>query len=115
MSHRSVNTIAFPGQPRANGLILSHADHDLLTSTIGPYHGRDVERFLATAPTVANGRRLDTANPIIDDVLAALGCEVHGHVKLDEERDGHPRTKPKRGSTAEKLLVVYRQIERHLS
>lgn len=81
----------------------------------GPCHGAEVEGFLAAAPVVTGGRLLDTHHPIIEDVLAAVGVEVHGYMKLDEERDGRARLKPKRGSTAARLLVIYDQIERHLS
>jgi hypothetical protein len=52
----------------------------------------------------------------MDDVLAAaVGTEVHGYMKLDEERDGRARLKPKRGSTAERLLAIYNLVEQHLS
>ena len=51
----------------------------------------------------------------MEDVLAAVGVEVHGYMKLDEERDGRARVRPKRGSTAERLMVIYEQIEQHLS
>jgi hypothetical protein len=115
MPRRPSNVISFPGGQGANGLTLSSADYDLIVSAIGPCHGPEVEDFLAAATVVPDGRLLDTNHPIMDDVLAAVGTEVHGYMKLDEERDGRARLKPKRGSTAERLLVIYDQIERHLS
>ena len=51
---------------------------------------------------------------IIEDVLGALGVEVHGYMRLDREHDGVTRTVPKRGSTAERLLVLYVIIENHM-
>ena len=115
MPRRPSNVIRFVGRPVVNGLVLSDADYALIVSAIGPCHGPAVEDFLAATPAVAGGRLLDTSHPIIEDVLAAVGTEVHGYMKLDEERDGRARMKPKRGSTAERLLVVYKQIEQHLS
>jgi len=50
----------------------------------------------------------------MDDVLGAVGIEVRGYMRLDEERDGQERMKPKKGSTAERLLAIYRKIESHL-
>jgi hypothetical protein len=115
MPRRPSNLIRFPGGQGANGLTLSIADYDLIVSAIGPCHGRSVEDFLAAAPLVPGGRRLDLNDPIMDDVLAAVGTEVHGYMKLDEERDGRARLKPKRGSTAERLLAIYNLVEQHLS
>jgi hypothetical protein len=109
------NIISFPGGPRADGLVLSDADYELIVSAIGPCHGPEVEDFLTAAPIVPGGRRLNVNDPIMDDVLAAVGTEVHGYMKLDEERDGRARLKPKRGSTAERLLAVHDLIEQHLS
>jgi hypothetical protein len=108
--------IRFPGScPRGDGLVLNDADHDCIAHAIGPCHGGDIEDFLAAAPTVPGGRYLDTDHPLILDVLDAIGTEVRGYMKLDEERDGKPRTKPKRGSTAERLAAIYDRIADHLA
>ena len=115
MSRRPSNVIRFPGGQPADGLILGNADYDFIVSVIGPCHGSEVEDFLAAAPVVRDGRFLDTNHPIMDDVLAALGTEVLGYMKLDEERDGRARLNPKRGSTAERLQAIHDLIERHLS
>lgn len=115
MSRRPTNIVRFMGAPVLTGLVLSDADYDLIVSAIGPCHGAEVERFLAAASVVPGGRRLNTSHPIMEDVLAAVGVEVHGYMKLDEERDGRARVRPKRGSTAERLMVIYEQIEQHLS
>ena len=115
MARRRSNVVRFPGGQGADGLVLSDADHELITSAIGPCHGPEVANFLADAPTVAGGRCLDVNHPIMVDVLDAIGTEVHGYMKLDEERDGRARIAPKRGSTAERLQVIYDRIEGHLS
>ena len=115
MPRRPSNVISFPGGSRADGLVLSDDDYDLIISAIGPCHGPEVEDFLAAAPVVPGGRFIDTNHPIMDDVLAAIGTEVHGYMKLDEERDGRAGLKPKRGSTAERLLAIHDLIEHHLS
>ena len=115
MPRRPSNIIRFLARPVVHGLVLSDADYQLIVSAIGPCHGAAVAEFLAAVPVVAEGRLLDTHHPIIEAVWAAVGVEVHGYMKLDEERDGRARMKPKRGSTAERLLVIYDQIERHLS
>lgn len=115
MPRRPSHVIRFPGSRPADGLVLSDADYDLIVSAIGPCHGPEVEDFLTVAPVVPGGRRLDVNDPIMDDVLAAVGAEVHGYMKLDEERDGRARIKPKRGSTAERLLAIHDLIEQHLS
>jgi len=115
MPRRPSNVIRFPGGQGTDGLVLDDADYDLIVSAIGPCHGPEVEDFLAAAPVVPGGRLLDTNHPIMDDLLAAVGTEVHGYMKLDEERDGRARLKPKRGSTAERLMAIYEHIERHLS
>ena len=104
----------FPDPMHPEGVVLSDADHELVSSAIGPCHGPEIEQFLDRAPVVPEGRLLRTDHPIIDAVLEAVGIEVHGYMKLDEERDGRPRLKPKRGSTADRLLTIYRNIERHL-
>lgn len=115
MPRRPSNVIHFPGGQSTDGLVLGESDYGLIVSAIGPCHGPEVEDFLAAAPVVPGGRLLDTNHPIMNDVLAAIGTEVHGYMKLDEERDGRARIKPKRGSTAERLLAVHDLIEQHLS
>ena len=116
MPRKPSNVIRLVGQPRiGQGVVLSDADYHLIASAIGPGHGREVEDFLAAASVVTGGRLLDTSHPHIEAVLAAIGTEVHGYMKLDEERDGRARAKPKPGSMAERLLVVYEQIEQHLA
>lgn len=115
MASRPSNVVRFPGGRGDDGLVLSDADHELIASAIGPCHGSEVEDFLAAAPAVAGGRSLDVNHPLMMDVLDAIGTEVHGYMKLDEERDGRARLKPKRGGTAERLQVIYDLIERHLS
>lgn len=115
MPRQPANILRFLGGRGADGLVLSDADYELIVSAIGPCHGSEVERFLAAAPAVPGGRFLNTGHPIIEDVLSAVGVEVQGYMKLDEERDGRARLKPKRGSTAERLQAVYDQIEGHLS
>jgi len=78
----------------------------------GPYtkhhhdNSGDIERFLAAAPSVPGGRAIDICHPLMDDVLGAVGIEVRGYMRLDEERDGQERMKPKKGSTAERLLAI---------
>lgn len=115
MPRKPANVIPFVGRPPiSQGVVLSDADYQLIASALGPYHGREVEDFLAAAPVVTRGRLLDTSHPHIEAVLAAIGIEIHGYMKLDEERDGRARTKPKRGSMAERLLVIYEHIEQHL-
>jgi hypothetical protein len=110
------NRIPFPGaSPHSGGLVLTDAEHDLITSAIGPCHGGRIEDFLAAAPVVPGGRYLDTNHRLIDGVLDAVGIEVRGYMKLDEERDGQERLTPKRGSTAARLAAIYKKIERHLS
>lgn len=115
MPRRPPNIIRFPGPSVAEDLVLSNTDYNLIVLAIGPCHGREIEDFLVAAPVVPGGRRLDLNDPIMDDVLAAVGTEVHGYMRLDEERDGRPRMKPKRGSTAERLQAIYDMIEQHLS
>lgn len=108
--------LRFPGSyPRGDGLVITDDEHRCIASAIGPCHGGDIEDFLAAAPSLPGGRYLDTDHPLIHHVLDAIGTEVHGYMKLDEERDGKPRMKPKRGSTAERLLTIYQRIEDHLS
>lgn len=108
--------IRFPGSyPRGDGLVLTDDEHRCIASAIGPCHGGEIEDFLAAAPNVPGGRYLDTDHPIIDDVLAAIGVEVRGYMRLDEERDGKERLTPKRGSTAARLATIYDKLERHLS
>lgn len=114
MPRRRADIVGFPVE-RTAGLVLSEDDHDFLVSVIGPCHGPEVEDFLAAAPAVPGGRRIDLHHPIMDDLLGAIAAEVHGYMKLDEERDGRARTKPKRGSSAERILALYQRIEDHLS
>ena len=98
-----------------DGIVLSDDDHKFLASLIGPCHGSVVERFLAAAPTVPGGRRLNINHPTMELLLEAIGTEVHGYMKLDEEESGRARLTPKRGGTAERLLKLYRRIEQHWS
>lgn len=108
--------IRFPGPyPHGSGLVLTDAEHTLIAGAIGPCHGGDIEDFLTAAPSVPDGRYLDTDHPLIHDVLDAIGTEVRGYMKLDEERDGRERLTPKRGSTAARLAAIYDKLERHLS
>jgi hypothetical protein len=106
--------LRFP-RGRMAGLVLSDDDHAFLVSVIGPCHGPEVDDVLVAAPAVSGGRRIDINHPVIEDLLSAIGAEVHGYMKLDEERDGRARTKPRRGSTAERLQELYQRIEDHLS
>jgi hypothetical protein len=111
MSEQDSRFLAGVGGQRQRQSVPVHAS----VSAIGPCHGPEVEDFLAAVSVVPGGRRLDLNDPIMDDVLAAVGTEVHGYMKLDEERDGRARMKPKRGSTAERLLAIHDLIEQHLS
>ena len=106
MSPRS-KSIRFPKGKCTVGVILDEEDHELLAGAIGPCHGGDIEDSLAATPAVDGRRFLCTDTPIIDDVLAALGVEVNRYMKLDRERDVIVRAVPKRGSTTERLLVLY--------
>jgi len=51
----------------------------------------------------------------MDLLFNAIGIEVHGFMKLEDEEAGRTRLKPKRGGTAERLLAIYQRIELHLS
>lgn len=97
------------------GFVLSDDDHNFLASLIGPCHGAEVEDFLAAAPAVPGGRRLNINHPAMELLLEAIGTEVHGFMKLDEEASGRARLTPKRGGTAERLLKLHRRIEQQLS
>jgi hypothetical protein len=114
MPRRPSNRISFLGKPVVSGLVLSENDYQLIVSAIGPCHGGDIERFLAAVTSVPGGRAIDIYHPLMDDVLGAVGIEVRGYMRLDEERDGQERMKPKKGSTAERLLAIYKKIESHL-
>lgn len=114
MPPKQSKSIRFPVGKCTDGLILDDMDYELLAGAIGPCHGAEVEDFLAAAPVVTGGRFLCTDTPIIDEVLAALGVEVHGYMRLDREHDGVTRAIPKRGSTAERLLVLSVIIENHM-
>lgn len=112
MARRPSNIVHFPG---AAGVVITEAEYELLTSVVGPYYGAGVSAFLGAAPVVPGGRRINTNSPAIDELLDAIGCEVHGYMKLDEERTGKTTTRPTRGSTAHQLLTVYDRIEGHRS
>ena len=114
MSPKQSKSIRFPAGKSTIGLILDEHDFELMAMAIGPCHGSKVEDFLAAAPVVTGGRFLCTDDPIFEDVLGAIGVEVHGYMRLDREQDGVTRTVPKRGSTAERLLVLYVIIENHM-
>lgn len=109
MARRRSNSLRFPG---AHGVLITDVEYRLLLSVIGPFYGPAVEAFLTAAPAVPGGRCLDTNHPDIDDLLGAIGCEVHGYQKLDDERSGGG--KPVRGGTVGKLLALYERIEGHL-
>ena len=114
MSPRQAKNLRFPQGRDQIGLILDNDDYTLLAGTIGPCHGGDIEDFLAAAPVVTGGRFITTDHPLIDEVLGAVGAEVRGYMKIDHERDGVLRVIPRRGSTAERLLVLYVMLERHM-
>jgi hypothetical protein len=114
MPRRQTTIIPFP-RARTTGLVISAEDHAFLVRIIGPFYGSEVEDLLAAASTVPDGRRLSTRHPAMEQVLNAIGTEVHGFLKLEDEEAGRPRLKPKRGGTADHLLALYRQIESHLS
>jgi hypothetical protein len=115
MPPRPRNIIPFPARRDNRRITLSDADHALLTDLISPYYSSDVADLLARAAPSANGRTRDPNHPHLDDLLAAIACEVHGYMKLDEEREGRPRHTPKPGSTAERCLAIYRHIDNQLS
>lgn len=114
MPRRQADIVRFP-RARTNGFDLGEEDHAFLVRIIGPFHGGEVEQFLTTAPAVPGGRRLSTNHPAMERLLNAIGVEVHGFMKLEDEEAGRPRLKPKRGGTAQHLLKLYRRIEDHLS
>lgn len=114
MSRPRTNMVRFP-RSRDTGLVLSNDEHAWIADLIGPCHSAEVEDFLADAPAVPGGRRLDCNHPAMEHLLDAISAEVHGYMKIDEEDTGHTRLTPKRGSTAERLLKLQRRIEQHLS
>ena len=48
-------------------------------------------------------------------LLNAVGVEVHGFMKLEDEEAERARLKPKCHGTAERLPAIYKRIEDHLS
>ncbi len=112
MPRRPSNIVRFPG---AAGVVITDIEHRLLTSVVGPYYGAPIDACISAAPVVPGGRCIDTCHPAIDDLLEAISCEVHGYMKLDEERSGRARSRPTRGSTADQLMAVYERIESHRS
>ena len=114
MPPRQAKNLRFPQGRDAIGLVLDNDDYKLLAGAIGPCHGGDIEDFLAAAPVVTGGRFIATDHPLSEEVLAAVGVEVRGYMKVDYERDEVLRVIPRRGSTAERLLVLYVMFERHM-
>jgi hypothetical protein len=113
-ANRSQPPIRFP-RALSGGLVITDDDHRFLTTLIGPCHGGTVEAFLARAPATSGGRRFDINDPDIELLLNAIGVEVIGFMKLEDEESARPRNKPKRGGTAARLLSLYETIEQHLS
>jgi hypothetical protein len=108
MPPRPSNRIAFPAE---RGITITDAEHHLLTDVIGPWYDPEVQDYLDRAPATAGGRRLSTTHPAFAAFFAALGCEVLGYQKLDDERDN----RPKRDSTAARLIALYDRIEGQLT
>lgn len=100
-------------RPRSH-IVITEAEHRLLLSVVGPFYGASVNALLTTAPAGSSGgRRIATSHPAITELLDAIGCEVHGYQKHDEEREGDAPPPP--GGTANQLLALYDRIERHLA
>jgi len=100
---------------RSPHLVLSETEHRFLVGVLMNFHGTEVEDFLADAPVVTGGRGLALNDPRIELLLNAIGVEVHGFLKLEDEESSEPRRSPKRGGTADKLMKLYRKIETQLS
>lgn len=109
--------IPFPrSQPDDDALTLSDDDHHFLTGVIGPCHGGDLERLLATSAHIrGGGRRLRGTDHDHQALLEVIGIEVIGYLKIEAEKTGMPPRRPRRGGTAERLLAIYRKLEDHLS
>ena len=82
---------------------------------VGPYYGTVVGACLSAASVVPGGRRIDVNHRALDELIEAIGCEVHGYMKLDEERTGRASNRPTRGTTAYQLMAVYQRIEAYRS
>lgn len=106
--------IPFPGS-RQCGFILTNNDHACLTGVIGPCHGTRLEHLLATAPTVPGGRRTDGTDDDLYQLLEAIGIEIHGYRKIENERAGKPRRSPEPGGTVARLLAIHDKLEDYLS
>ena len=112
MPRRPSNILRFTG---ASGVVITDTEHQLLTSVVGPYYGTAVGACLSAASVVPGGRRIDTNHPALDELIEAIGCEVHGYMKLDEERTGRASNRPTRGTTAYQLMAIYERIEAYRS
>lgn len=108
MPRRPSNSVRFTG---ASGVVITDTEHQLLTSVVGPYYGTAVSTCLSAASVVPGGRRIDVNHPALDELIEAIGCEVHGYMKLDDERTGRASSRPTRGTTAHHLMAVYQRIE----
>jgi hypothetical protein len=106
--------LQFP-RPSVHHLRLTNPDYELLIDLIGPYHGRPLAHFLATATIIPNGRRLSGTDDDFYPLIVAIGCEIHGYRKIEEERTGKSPRSPKRGSTVARLLTINDQLEELLS
>ena len=101
--------------PQRRHFLLTNDDHEFLSDIIGPCHGRRLADFMAGATVVPDGRRISGTDDDFHHLIVAVGIEIHGFRKIEEERAGKPLRSPKRGGTVARLLAINDQLEELLS
>ena len=106
--------LQFP-RPQRYHFLLTNNDHAFLSDIIGPYHGKRLADVIAAATIAPSGRRISGTDDDFHHLIVAVGSEIHGFRKIEEERIEKTLRSHKRNGTVARLLAINDQLEELLS